>query len=250
MHTLTSLSDWFFVRKNITPSLTIGFVPTMGALHEGHISLVDRSLRENDITVVSIYVNPTQFNDPRDFKTYPNTLESDLAQLSKVQYVLTPFYKEIYADGYAYKVSESSVSGLLEGAYRPNHFEGMLTVVLKLLNIVRPTRAYFGEKDYQQLELVRGMVEAFFIPTEIVSGKTIRDAEGLALSSRNARLTPQELLMARKLNQILRSSQPLPEKREMLQEMGFKVDYVEEWKNRRLAAVHLGSVRLIDNVEI
>src|SRR5262249_29466052 len=161
-------------------------VPTMGALHEGHLSLVKRSRVENDRTLVSIFVNPTQFDDPADFDAYPRTVKRDLALLEAagVDFVLLPGAGDMYVDGFRYRVSEPEVSTILEGEHRPGHFGGMLTVVLKLLNIAAAERAYFGEKDWQQLSLVRGMADAFFLPTAIVACPTVRESTGLALSSR------------------------------------------------------------------
>ena len=142
---------------------SVGLVPTMGALHEGHLSLVRAAWKANDIVVVSIFVNPTQFNDPKDLKVYPNSLVKDIdsADAAGADFIFAPEKDAMYPDDYAYRVSENKLSKTLEGEHRPGHFDGVLTVVLKLLNIIRPTRAYFGEKDFQQLRLIEGMVEAF-----------------------------------------------------------------------------------------
>lgn len=233
-------------------SKTIGFVPTMGALHAGHGSLVEASKRENDITVVSIFVNPTQFNNADDLKNYPRTEEADLRLLEEwgADYVCLPKYEELYSDNYRFQVTESEESKILCGAHRPGHFNGVLTVVLKLFNIVKPTRAYFGEKDFQQLRLISEMAQAFHLPLTVVSCPTVREADGLAMSSRNVRLTPAERERAATLPKILRTSQTASAAKAELEKAGFVVDYVEDHWNRRLAAAHLGKVRLIDNVEL
>jgi pantoate--beta-alanine ligase len=232
--------------------LTLGFVPTMGALHDGHLSLVERSQADNDCTLVSVFVNPTQFNDPADLTSYPRTIERDLARLDAAgaNFVLLPRAEELYADGYRYRVSESELSTILEGAHRPGHFTGVMTVVLKLLNIASAERAYFGEKDWQQLRLVRGMVDAFFLPTAIVACPTVRDDDGLALSSRNARLRTSDREQAATLYRVLTSAATAEDAVTELTGAGFAVDYVAERDGRRLAAVRLGAVRLIDNVAL
>jgi pantoate--beta-alanine ligase len=251
VRTFKNLREWRTRRKSIDSSLTIGFVPTMGALHQGHLELVKRSRSSNDITVVSIFVNPTQFNNPEDLAKYPQTLESDIRLLESVEtdYLLLPEYSDLYVDNYRYRVTEQQFSQELCGKSRPGHFDGVLTVVLKLLNLVNPQRAYFGEKDYQQLHLVRGMVEAFFIPTEIVSVPTVREPAGLAMSSRNSRLSLVGKTLASRLHQILRQASTVSEAREGLRSEGFDVDYVEDVGNRRFAAAWLEDVRLIDNIE-
>ena len=156
------------VAKGAPSRLQIGFVPTMGNLHQGHLSLLERCCTENDISVLSIFINPTQFNNKNDYTNYPQTLEQDLAlaEKAKVDYILMPTYSELYPDDFAYQVSETKISQELEGKFRPGHFTGMLTVVLKLLLLVKAHRAYFGEKDYQQLQLIRGMAKSFFLETE------------------------------------------------------------------------------------
>ena len=229
---------------------TLGFVPTMGALHDGHLSLVRRSRAENELTLVSIFVNPTQFDDAGDLAKYPRTLESDLAALRAegTDFVLLPRESDLYPDGYRYRVTENEQSRMMEGAHRPGHFDGVLTVVLKLLQIASADRAYFGEKDWQQLVLVRGMAEAFFLPTAIVPCPTIREGDGLALSSRNRRLARADRLRAPRLHEVLVSAGSPEEASRDLRAAGFDVDYVEERDGRRLAAVRLGGVRLIDNV--
>jgi pantoate--beta-alanine ligase len=232
--------------------LTLGFVPTMGALHEAHLALAERSRGDNDRTLVSIFVNPTQFNDPSDLRSYPRTLKRDLELLEAagVDFVLLPSAEEMYTDGFRYRVSETEQSTVLEGVQRPGHFTGVMTVVLKLLNIAAAERAYFGEKDWQQLGLVRGMADAFFVPTEIVACPTIRDANGLALSSRNALLSAADRERAATLHRVLTSSATVGDAIAQLGDAGFTVDYVDDRGGRRLAAVRLSGVRLIDNVPL
>ncbi len=230
----------------------IGFVPTMGALHEGHLSLVSASKNDNDQTIVSIYVNETQFNVPRDLKSYPISIEDDLKLLEGlgVDGVFLPKYADMYSDEYRYKVSENTESLDRCGKDRPGHFDGVLTVVMKLLNIVSPTRAYFGEKDFQQLSLVKGMVEAFFMDTEIVSCPTARDEMGLALSSRNRKLDNEGLEKARLFASKLKNEKDLNELENQLGSLGIDVDYLVEKSGRRFGAVKINDVRLIDNVQI
>jgi len=232
-----------------------GFVPTLGALHEGHVTLLRRAKSENTRAWASIFVNPAQFNDAEDLARYPRTLERDLELLRSAgcDLVFLPRAEEIYRDGYRYRVSENSLSLQLEGAARPGHFDGVLTVVLKLLLLTRPDRAYFGEKDFQQLELVEGLVHAFFLDTRIIRCPTLREPDGLAMSSRNRFLTPAERARAPALHRVLLRSMaermPTAETADALAREGFDVDYVADRDGRRLAAVRLGNVRLIDNVE-
>jgi pantoate--beta-alanine ligase len=229
---------------------TLGVVPTMGALHEGHLSLVRRSRAENDRTLVTIFVNPTQFDDPADLARYPRTAAEDLAMLTAegVDFVLRPREADLYPDGFRYRVTESDLSRVLEGAHRPGHFDGVLTVVLKLLQIASADRAYFGEKDWQQLALVQGMARAFFVPTAIVPCAIVREPDGLAMSSRNRQLTPVEREQAPAFHRILIGAASADEAARALRAAGFEVDYVAERDGRRLGAVRLGRVRLIDNV--
>jgi pantoate--beta-alanine ligase len=250
---IKDLNKWKAIRRsNVFQNKTVGLVPTMGALHDAHIELIKISMQQNDITVVTIYVNPTQFNNQKDFKNYPNTLKEDLNKLKKlkVDFLLNPEYKDIYPDNYEYKVVESNFSKILCGKFRPGHFDGVLTVVLKLLNLVKPDRAYFGEKDYQQLKLIEGMVDAFFIGTKIVSLPTVRTKEGLALSSRNLRLSEEQKIKAIEFPKSLASTLSNDKIKLQLRKKGFKVEYIEQIDNRRFGAVYLGNVRLIDNVKI
>ena len=231
---------------------TAGFVPTLGGLHDGHRSLIDRSLADNSSTVVSVFLNPAQFDQQADLDAYPARLEEDLEKLDAwgVDHVLLPTAEAIYPDAYRYRVTENDLSRRFCGAHRPGHFDGVLTVVLRLLNLVRPARAYFGEKDWQQLALVRGMVEAFFLDVEIVACPVVREDTGLALSSRNARLDDEQRALAPELVRTLRLESSPADATRRLQSLGFDVDYVEDHEGRRLAAASLGAVRLIDNIAL
>jgi pantoate--beta-alanine ligase len=248
-----SLSAWRRERLDQTRAgVTLGFIPTMGALHAGHLSLVRRSRAENDRTLVSIFVNPTQFDDPRDLAQYPRTLDGDLEMLRRdgTDFVLLPEAADLYRDGFRFRVTETERSKTLEGASRPGHFDAVLTIVLKLLQIAGAERAYFGEKDWQQLELVRDMADAFFLRTEIVSCATVRESDGLALSSRNRRLPPTDRPRAAHFFRIL-STAPTPDAAAgELRREGFIVDYVDDRNGRRLGAVRIGDVRLIDNIKL
>ncbi|MCM2282283.1 MAG: pantoate--beta-alanine ligase [Bdellovibrionaceae bacterium] len=251
MDTIHDLKTWQNIRRSkIASSVRVGFVPTMGALHAGHASLLERARRECDVVVLSIFVNPTQFDNPEDLAKYPLTLEADLALAARLgtDYVLLPDHAQMYPDDYAYQVIENRFSRELCGAHRPGHFNGVLTVVMKLLNLVRPHRAYFGEKDAQQLELVRAMVDVFFMDVEIIPCPTLRDHDGLALSSRNTRLAPDDRQKARLFPELLQSSLPAGTVRSQLEKAGFQVDYIVDRDGRRYGAVHIGGVRLIDNV--
>ncbi len=230
---------------------TVGFVPTMGALHAGPRALLARARADNDRVVMSIFVNPAQFNDPADLEKYPRTLDADLKLAAGlVDDVIVPAPEEIYPDGYRYRVTEGAFSRELEGTHRPGHFDGVLTVVLKLLNLVQPQRAYFGEKDWQQLRLVEWMVQALFLPVEIIACPTEREPDGLALSSRNRRLSPAGRAQARIFPRLLREAPDPVDAAAALQEAGLEVDYVEERDGVRLGAVRVEGVRLIDNVRL
>lgn len=231
---------------------SVGFVPTMGALHEGHSSLFRAAKQEHPIVLASIFVNPTQFDEAHDFEKYPRTLEADCALMDAagVDVVFVPSVTEMYPNGTRYAVVENEFSRELCGAHRPGHFTGVLTVVMKLLQIAEADAAYFGEKDFQQLELVRGMGEAFFVKTRIVGCPTVREADGLAMSSRNRRLSPDERNLAPTFAAALREEPSAAAARERLLAAGFVVDYVEDRNRRRFGAVRLGQTRLIDNVPL
>lgn len=251
MKIFRSITEWQSWRAAMQEN-PVGFVPTMGALHQGHLSLVTASRENNAYTIVSVFINPKQFDDSADFDAYPNDFRKDLERLKSagVDAVLLPDTAQIYADDYRFKVTESGFSQRLCGAHRPGHFDGVLTVVMRLLNLVRPDNVYFGEKDYQQLQLIRDMVSAFFMPVNIVPCATVREADGLAMSSRNQHLGSGDRLKAASLYATLKQSSTAHEAQQVLTGLGFNVDYVEDISGRRLAAARLGSTRLIDNVEI
>jgi pantoate--beta-alanine ligase len=245
-----TLPAWLDHRDTIG-NKSIGFVPTMGALHRGHASLVERCRRENEIVVVSIFVNPSQFNDPNDLSRYPRTLDRDVALLENLgaDEIIAPTVAEMYPDGYRLRIDSCGDQGM-EAAFRPGFFSSVMTVVLKLLNIVRPDRAYFGEKDYQQLTTIQEMVREFFIPAKIVACPTVREPSGLAESSRNTLLPPGSREKAASLFRVLSNAADVSEARGALESEGFQVDYVEERWGRRFVAVFLDGVRLIDNIPL
>lgn len=248
----TDLIEWVGGRESGAYSRgSIGFVPTMGALHEGHRSLLRRARAENEHVVMSVFVNPTQFDNKDDLASYPRTLDADLEFAGGlVDAVIAPPARALYPDEYRFRVSETVLSRTMEGAQRPGHFNGVLTVVLKLLNLVQPAHAYFGRKDWQQLQLVRCMASAFFLPVQIVECETVREPDGLALSSRNRRLSQAARKQAAAFPRILSHAASSAEAATELAAAGFEVDYVEEHEGVRLGAVRLEGVRLIDNVRI
>ncbi len=257
MKVFESVSEYQEWRKTLPPSAPIGFVPTMGALHSGHAALLVQARKSNSVVVLSIYVNPTQFNQAEDFEKYPKTWEQDLeiAKAAGVDAVFAPKNpQELYPDAYRFRVTETEFSNELCGAFRPGHFDGVLTVVLKLFQIVKPTHAYFGEKDFQQLTLIQQMVQALFLDIQIVPCTTLREASGLALSSRNLRLSEAEKELAPLLYHTLKNKPDLEVAKASLESRGFKVEYLVDKKignsSRRFVAAWLGKVRLIDNVEI
>ncbi len=248
-----TVAEWRSLRaEHRAAGRSVGFVPTMGALHDGHVSLFRAAREHHAVVLASIFVNPTQFDDSQDFEKYPRTLDTDCARMDAagVDVAFVPAVATMYPNGTHYSVVENDLSRELCGAYRPGHFSGMLTVVLKLLQIADAEAAYFGEKDYQQLLLVRGLCEAFFLPTRIVGCPTVREPDGLAMSSRNARLTPSERALAPQFHRALVAAPTAAAAREQLRLAGFTVDYVEDREGRRFGAVRLGAVRLIDNVSL
>ncbi|MGC9470958.1 MAG: pantoate--beta-alanine ligase [Bacteroidales bacterium] len=257
---------------------TAGLVPTMGALHRGHLSLVNRALSENDVVVVSIFVNPTQFNDPDDFRRYPRNPEQDITILQEsmrgVDAVFHPPVEEIYPEPDTRTFDFGGLDRFMEGAYRPGHFNGVAQVVTRLFEILNPTRAYFGEKDFQQLAIIRHITKNLNIPVEIVACPIVREPDGLAMSSRNVLLTPDERKTAASISRTLyraramRSKSALTEVKKWVTEQlgqmpGMKVEYFEivddktlvplsRWQKNKgtvgCVAVKLGKVRLIDNI--
>lgn len=260
-------------------SQTIGFVPTMGALHRGHLSIVERALLENDVVVASIYVNPTQFDNKTDLKKYPRNIKKDLRQLKNVgcHVAYTPMTEEIYNDEIAASdFNFRTLETVMEGKYRPGHFDGVATVVKKLLEIVKPTNAYFGEKDFQQLRIIQKLVKQEKIQVNIRPCPIYRELSGLAMSSRNERLTPAQRADAAKIFKTLLSVKfgfgliPVPEIREGVakyfsEQKNLTLEYFEiaeantlkpvgkidkNKKYRAFIAAYVGKVRLIDNIAI
>jgi len=255
----------------------VALVPTMGALHEGHMSLIRQAKEMADAVVVTIFVNPKQFAPTEDFASYPRILEDDIKKIGEVgaDLVYTPEPADLYPEGFTTTVSMGELGRILEGTSRPHFFDGVATVVTKLLLRTLPHVAIFGEKDYQQLCVIRRLVRDLDIAVEIVGGPTVREADGLAMSSRNAYLTSEERALAPRLHGILTTvgnaiaSGSVPVKAALdqgiaaLGKAGFKVDYLElretdtleameqfESPARLIAAVWLGKTRLIDNIEV
>ncbi len=238
--------------------LKVGFVPTMGALHDGHLSLMRMAKQKADKVIVSIYVNPTQFAPHEDFDAYPRDVEGDAKLLDSVgvDALYLPLESDIYPDGASINVQAGKAAEGLETEFRPHFFHGVATVVHRLFEVVQPDLAVFGEKDFQQLQVIKEMVAEKDMGIEIIGGPIARDEYGLALSSRNAYLSEDELEIARMLNQIIHNvaqdpgEEKLKEAEQMLETTGFdQVDYVRyksEW-NRVLAAGWVGKTRLIDN---
>lgn len=255
-----------------------GLVPTMGALHEGHISLVERCREECDTVIVSIFVNPTQFNDPNDLKNYPRTPESDLERLKKagVDIVYMPSVEDIYPEPDTRKFDLGFLDTVMEGAHRPGHFNGVAQVVSRLFDILKPDRAYFGEKDFQQLAVIRKLVKDGGYCIEIVGCPIVREKDGLAMSSRNVLLTPQCREAAPAIYQALseiRSNKGMMSVGEAVAKAVVKIDgtgvlrteylevvdagtlvQIKDWSDapslRACVAIQAGKVRLIDNMEI
>lgn len=255
---------------------SIGFVPTMGALHKGHVSLVERSVAENDITVVSIFVNPTQFNDKNDLKNYPRMPEKDIAMLEAagVNVVFMPTESEIYPEPDTRVFDFGMLDKVMEGKFRPGHFNGVAQVVSKLFDIVEPHRAYFGQKDYQQLAIIRAMVRMLGFRIEIVGCPIVREPDGLAMSSRNLLLTPEHRKSAPLIYQTLAEARNKTNEfsvKEMIDwvvkainsDPNLKVEYfelvdadsllpVQGWDHPNgivgCIAVWAGNIRLIDNM--
>jgi len=224
----------------------LGLVPTMGAFHEGHLALFRAARAENEVVVASLFVNPAQFGEGEDLERYPRDEEHDarLAEEAGIDLLYVPSAEEIYPSGFQTWVDVERLGSVLEGEYRPGHFRGVATVCLKLFNLVRPARAYFGQKDAQQVAVVRRMVHDLAVPVEIRVVPTVRDEDGLALSSRNAYLSPEDRERALSLPRALAARDP-----SLLD--GLEVDYFEEadFEPRVLAAaVRVGQTRLIDNV--
>ncbi|MBP6950849.1 MAG: pantoate--beta-alanine ligase [Alphaproteobacteria bacterium] len=230
----------------------IGFVPTMGNFHLGHESLFVKSVEQNQATIACIVLSPILFNNPDHFIDYPRTFEEDLLKAKKagVDILFIPEDKSLFPDNYTYRIIETEFSKIMEGKNCSSHFDGVLAMILKLLLIVKPDSYYHGEKDYQQLELLKGMCEAFFIDVNIIACPTVRNNEGLAWSSRNSLLTKEQMVKAIEFPKALNSAFSTDAIAQLLQEVGFLVEYIEDYKDRRYGAVRLGSVRLMDNIEL
>lgn len=248
MKTISDYQQWRQFREGLVLGTSVGLVPTMGYLHEGHAALLRQARRENDIVVLNIFVNPTQFDQRMDLSTYPDDTARDdaVARACGVDLVLRLPQSTWYADDYAFQVNETHLSHRLEGAHRPGHYSGVLTIVSKIFNVVQAQRAYFGEKDFQQLCLVRQLVEAMLIPTTIISVPTQRDEHGLALSSRHARMTPTELDQARLFSACFQRHTNIDALISELTIMNIDVDYCESLADRWVIAVRIGKTRLVD----
>ena len=275
VHTINALQEELNALRQ--QGKRVGLVPTMGALHAGHASLVKRSVAENDVTVVSDFVNPTQFNDLNDLAKYPRTLDADcrLLEACGVSFVFAPSVEEIYPEPDTRQFSFAPLDTVMEGIYRPGHFNGVCQIVSKLFDIVKPDRAYFGEKDFQQLAIIREMVKQMHFPLQIVGCPIVREADGLALSSRNARLSEEQRAQALKISQTLFASRDyaathsVDETKQFVEEAihqapGLELEYFElvdgntlqsiaSWDDTAYAVgcitVYCCEVRLIDNIK-
>lgn len=252
MQVITSLKEWQQLRSQMH-SAQIGLVTTMGCLHQGHASLMKKSRQENDISILTIFINPSQFNDPKDYQSYPKTMAEDLqlAEQCQIDYVLVPNETEIYPEGNLIRfITDNPWATILEGQCRPNHFNGVLTVVMKLLNLAQPTRAYFGEKDYQQYQLIHSMVKNYFLPMKIIACPTVREASGLPYSSRNTKLSSAEKKLAEQFAHIFHTVSDIDQMKQNLIALGIAVEYLEDYAERRFIAVKIGPIRLIDNISL
>lgn len=275
----SSESQRRFSRQAREKGKKIGFVPTMGAFHKGHLSLIRKARGQNDVVVVSIFVNPLQFGEDEDFDLYPRDLarDLDLTRQNGVDAVFLPEVSEIYPPGFTTGISIGPMAGRLCGAFRSGHFDGVCTVVMKLLGIVQPHRIYLGQKDAQQLRILQRMIEDLNVDVKVVACPTVRDKDGLAISSRNSCLSPQERAQAPRLYEALRLAQREilvdhvrdPKRLEarmrdhILQDIGFEIEYIgmvdpETLEDRPVLsgrtlialAARLGRTRLIDNIMI
>ena len=264
------------IRDAKSAGKTIGFVPTMGALHKGHLSLIHAAQNQSDLVVVSIFVNPTQFNNSSDLENYPRTLEADLEQLSRVgcDIVFTPEADDIYKDLKVEKHDYGRLTHALEGAFRPGHFDGVITIVRKLLQLVQADMAFFGEKDFQQLAVIQHLAKTEKLNTEIIGCQTVREIDGLAMSSRNTLLSPAERQLAANISRILyqckgkvEQMNPIELKewvvREFQETAEITLEYfdvidsdtfkpVDSWevKTQAVVACEIAGIRLIDNIRV
>ncbi|MDH6533545.1 pantoate--beta-alanine ligase [Parabacteroides sp. 52] len=275
IHTRDDLKD--YLQKERQLNKTIGFVPTMGALHAGHLSLVKACVQENDICLVSIFVNPTQFNNKQDLETYPRTLEADIALLASVgcDSVFIPSVEEMYPTEDTRVFELGTVAEVMEGLHRPGHFNGVAQIVSKLFYAVEPDNAYFGEKDFQQIAVIREMVKQLDLPVKIHACPILREADGLALSSRNVRLLPEQRQKAPLIAHTLKESTNFVPEKSVQEVIDYvihtlnndpvmQVEYYEivdgntlksihEWSDSDYVVgcitVYCGQVRLIDNIQ-
>jgi len=273
-HTISETKN--IIQEQISKGKTIGFVPTMGALHEGHLVLIRKAASENDFVVVSIFVNPIQFNNPEDLAKYPRTLEEDIQKLEGTgcSLVFAPSADEMYPEPDLTEFDFGQLDKVMEGKFRPGHFKGVAIVVKRLFEIVNPHKAYFGEKDFQQLAIIKKMVSMFQMPVQIVPCPIVRESDGLAMSSRNARLSLEERAEAPVIYKVLSGIKEnyswfIPDgikqlvTGEIQESRYFRVEYVdvvdtetllpfEDWQDAEHAVVcvaaYLGGVRLIDNI--
>jgi pantoate--beta-alanine ligase len=277
LNIINRLSTLNEILSNLEKGTSIGFVPTMGALHDGHGALIEKSLQENNFTIVSIFINPTQFNNSIDFENYPIQLEKDFEQLIKwgCKYVFTPTKEEIYSPDYIFPGIElGEIENTMEGKFRPGHFLGVCQIVYRLFQLIQPKNAYFGLKDFQQVAVIQHLVNNFNLPINIIPCPTLRESNGLAMSSRNLRLSIAQRNQASILHTALQTAKTAAEKstpeatKELISKMitdgGLIVEYVEivhpltlqkltkEWVNNSVACVVavINEVRLIDNLEI
>lgn len=252
---------------------SIGLVPTMGALHDGHLSLLKKARQENEVVVCSIFVNPVQFNNKEDLEKYPRTLENDIEFIKNItDIIFAPSVEEVYPEAPTEQYDFGELGNVMEGAYRPGHFNGVATIVKRLFDWVKPGKAYFGEKDYQQLAIIREFVGKYAIPVEIIGCPTIREESGLAISSRNKRLSAKEKETATNIYRILQKAKenadmPIEKIKELVykeieQIPAFKLEYFEIADAKTLQpvstvkrgstiaciALYLGGVRLIDEI--
>lgn len=263
--------------KSIKHKLSVGLVPTMGSLHEGHLSLIEKAYSENDEVIVSIYVNPTQFNDKEDLKKYPRNIKEDLLKLNRFENIIvyTPENNDLYQKNESSKQYDfGSFTNLMEGKHRPGHFDGVATIIEKLFKIFNPDNAYFGEKDFQQLLLIKTLTEQLDIKTNVVGCETIREADGLAMSSRNKLMSDKERKSAKEIIKLLLWAKEVYSKFDFIQIKdeienrsklidSFKLEYfeimnLEEFSSiskknnetRAFMACRIGNIRLIDNIKL
>ena len=261
--------------KSVDSNKLVGLVPTMGSLHKGHLSLVKRALIENEQVVVTIYVNPTQFNDINDLDQYPRNLESDIDKLRHYKniFVYSPKDKDLYQKVVSKNYDLDNLDKILEGKFRPGHFNGVATIVEKMFNIFNPDNAYFGEKDFQQLSVIKTMVKKLSINVNIISCETIREADGLAMSSRNKNMTKGERLIAGKINKFLIKAKEIYKNKKidkipvrMIDELNnlknckleyFEIDNLSKYSSslmdegdRIFIACWIGKTRIIDNIPL